>query len=126
MRKKYDIELEGQRIGQTEFEFADPPMGVIYGKLNFIDFESPYKLIKEYCLQNDIEINTDYPEDKFINTSIIPELKIFDLNKNVIKGDGAHIIGLEKNGFEIHVLGINSNLMKTEFRHHYIDYYKTD
>ena len=42
----FTIKLEDQIIGTTEFEFADAPMGVVYGKINFINIESPYLLFK--------------------------------------------------------------------------------
>ena len=42
----FTIKLEEQIIGTTEFEFADAPMGVVYGKIKFINIESPYLLFK--------------------------------------------------------------------------------
>ncbi|MDM1546748.1 hypothetical protein HX096_02595 [Empedobacter falsenii] len=47
MATTFTIKLEEQIIGTTEFEFADVPMGVVYGKINFIDIESPYLLFKK-------------------------------------------------------------------------------
>ena len=40
--KEYKIFLDEILIGTTNFEFADVPMGVVYGKVNFIDFKNPY------------------------------------------------------------------------------------
>jgi hypothetical protein len=40
--KEYKIFLDDVLIGTTNFEFADVPMGVVYGKVNFIDFKNPY------------------------------------------------------------------------------------
>ena len=126
MRKTYHIELSGVKIGTTEFEFADAPMGVVFGKLKFDNVISPYELIKEHCTKNGIGINDDYPDDKFINTMIIPQLKVFDYEHNQLKGCGAYIIGMESDGFEIQFEGITSELMQSEFKHHYDEYYKTE
>jgi hypothetical protein len=126
LKKTYHIELSGVKIGTTEFEFADTPMGVVFGKLKFDNVNSPYELIKQYCVKNGIGINDDYPDDKFINTMIIPELKVFDSERNELKGWGAYIIGMESDGFEIQFGGITSDLMKLEFKHHYDKYYKTE
>jgi len=35
----FTIKLEEQIIGTTDFEFADVPMGVVYGKINFINIQ---------------------------------------------------------------------------------------
>jgi hypothetical protein len=126
MKKTYNIELNGMKIGQTDFEFADTPMGVVFGKIIFENVNSPYKLIKEHCLKNKIGINDDYPEDKFINTMIIPELKVFDFERTELKGWGAYVIGMESDGFEIQFGGITSELMQSEFKHHYDEYFKTE
>ncbi|MDO3696013.1 hypothetical protein QVZ41_14265 [Wenyingzhuangia sp. chi5] len=126
MKKTYHIELDGMKIGTTQFESADTPMGVVYGKLNFENINSPYELIKQYCLKNKVGINNDYPEDKFINTMIIPELKVFDSERKELKGLGAYIIGMESEEFEIQFGGITSDLMQSEFKHHYDQYYKAE
>jgi hypothetical protein len=33
LTKTYNIELNGVKIGKTDFEFVDTPMGVIHGKI---------------------------------------------------------------------------------------------
>jgi hypothetical protein len=35
VKKKYIIEVNNERIGYTEFEYADTPMGVVHGKIFF-------------------------------------------------------------------------------------------
>jgi hypothetical protein len=42
LKKTYHIELDGVKIGTTDFEFADTPIGVIHGKVNFENVDSPY------------------------------------------------------------------------------------
>lgn len=52
MKKTYDIKLSGVKIGTTDFEFADTPMGVVHGKINFENVKSPYEL-NYYRLKTD-------------------------------------------------------------------------
>ena len=49
MNKKYNIELNKVKIGTTDFEFADVPMGVVHGKIYFENIESPYEFFKNHC-----------------------------------------------------------------------------
>lgn len=96
MATTFTIKLEEQIIGTTEFEFADVPMGVVYGKINFINIESPYLLFKNYCLANNIHINYDSEKERLIDTAIIPNLRIYYNDfKDELKGWGAAITGSE-------------------------------
>lgn len=49
--KEYKIFLDDILIGTTNFEFADVPMGVVYGKVNFIDFKNPYFFSKNIVIK---------------------------------------------------------------------------
>ena len=49
--KEYKIFLDDILIGTTNFEFADVPMGIIFGKLNFIDFKNPYFFSKNIVIK---------------------------------------------------------------------------
>ena len=49
--KEYKIFLDDVLIGTTNFEFADVPMGVVYGKVNFIDFKNPYFFSKNIVIE---------------------------------------------------------------------------
>ena len=49
--KEYKIFLDDVLIGTTNFEFADVPMGVVYGKVNFIDFKNPYFFSKNIVIK---------------------------------------------------------------------------
>ncbi|MGV0979590.1 hypothetical protein [Empedobacter falsenii] len=129
MATTFTIKLEEQIIGTTEFEFADVPMGVVYGKINFIDIESPYLLFKNYCLANNIEIYSDIIDIKLIDTAIIPNLKIYYNNfQDELKGWGSSISGLEISDdgieFEITLYGLESETMSTLFKHHFDEYFK--
>ncbi len=100
-------------------------MGVVHGKITFINTESPYEFIKSFCLKRNIPINHDEPNHKFIDTAIIPMLKVLKENDKELKGWGGSITVFEKeNETEIQFGGINSEIMKSEFTHHYDEYYK--
>ena len=125
----FTIKLEEQIIGTTDFEFADIPMGVVYGKINFINIESPYLLFKNYCLANNIQINYDSETEKLIDTFIIPNLKVYYNDfQDELKGWGAAITGSEfldnEIYFEIQFGGVVSETMSTLFEHHFDEYFK--
>nr|WP_157698954.1 hypothetical protein [Bernardetia litoralis] len=123
MKKTYRIELNEVKIGTTDFEFADTPMGVIHGKINFENVKSPYELIKNHCEKYNVIININDKKLKFINTQVIPELKVYLKNGTELNGWGGAISGMEKDDFEIQFGGITSEIMQTEFKHHYEQYY---
>ncbi|MGV0925077.1 hypothetical protein [Empedobacter tilapiae] len=129
MATTFTIKLEEQIIGTTKFEFADVPMGVVYGKINFINIQSPYLLFKNYCLANNIRINDDFEDSRMIDTVVIPNLRIYynDLKKE-LKGWGAAITGSEfldnEVYFEIQFGGVVSETMSTLFKHHFDEYFK--
>jgi hypothetical protein len=56
--KEYKIFLDDVLIGTTNFEFADVPMGVVYGKVNFIDFKNPYFFSKNIVIQMILTISS--------------------------------------------------------------------
>lgn len=123
MSKKYYLEIDRKRLGYTEFEYADPPMGVVHGKIVFDQIKFPYDFFKHYCVTRNIQINTDDPNERFIDTVVIPQLKVFLENGEELLGWGAAITGMEPDDFEIQFGGVSSALMQTEFGHHYQEYY---
>ena len=46
MISTYRIELDGEFIGESSLETADPPMGVVGGKVTFAITEDPYFFFK--------------------------------------------------------------------------------
>lgn len=123
MVSKYILELNGINIGYTEFESADPPMGVVHGKIIFDGIDSPYDLFRNHCKNFNVQINSDFPKEKFIDTVVIPELKILLQNGGQLPGWGGAITGMDSDQFEIQFGGITSELMQTEFKHHFLKYY---
>ena len=114
--KAYQILLDKTLIGTTLLEKADPPMGVVFGIINFAFKESPYD-----CVRNNIE-SANYPEDKIISTRIIPDLVVLDETGKEIKSDGCYIEGMDKEGFEIIIPGIPYPFYEERFPHHVRDY----
>ncbi|HYV95161.1 MAG TPA: hypothetical protein VE978_25520 [Chitinophagales bacterium] len=116
--KLYDILLDDEKIGSTELENADAPMGVVFGQINFTSINSGYDFFKNYCLKNNIKF-TDHPEDRLIIRMNIPNLKVFDINGNEIKGHGGCLVnGIDSDIFEITILGIPYPFYQKEFPHH--------
>jgi hypothetical protein len=121
MKKIYDILLDGKRIGTTRLEYADPPMGVVFGKADFFDIDSVYGFFKDYCNKREIEY-TDYPEDKLISTRTIPNLKVIDEGGIEIKGLGSHISGMDSDVYELTIEGIPYPFFAEQFPQHVKDY----
>ena len=117
MNKTYDIFLDENKIGTTELEKADAPMGVAFGIIKFIDIISGYEFFKEYCVKNKIEF-TDHPDDKLIMTRNIPNLKVSDREGVEITGNGTDVSGMDSDTFDITVLGISYPFYEVEFPHH--------
>lgn len=117
--KEYKIFLDDVLIGTTNFEFADVPMGVVYGKVNFIDIENPYFFFKKYCDTNDIDYQF-IDDEKYIQTFELKLIKISN-NSDFIR-NGASFCGFDED-FQIEMYNISSKIMKSEFLHHYYDYY---
>ena len=114
------------RIGTTYFESADTPMGVVHGKIIFDNIDSPYKLFRDHCIKFKVQINDDEPKYKFIDTVVIPELKVYLENGTELIGWGGAITGMDNEEFEIQFGGVSWQLMQKEFKHHYEEYYGAD
>ncbi len=117
-KKIYDILLDNSKIGTTELENADAPMGVVFGDIKLFDISSGYEFFKSYCLTKGIEIINDYPDDKLIATSHIPTMKIINSNGIEIKGQGTSIDGMDSDVFQVTILGIPYPFFEEEFPHH--------
>ncbi len=115
MTKIYDILLDNKKIGTTELEKADAPMGVVFGKINLINTDSGYQFFKTYSQKNNIKIVTDYPDDKLITTSNIPNLKVINQAGTEIKGQGTNIEGMDSDIFEVTIVGVPYPFYEEEF-----------
>jgi hypothetical protein len=117
-KKRYDILLNDKTIGTTELEKADAQIGVIFGHITFNKIVSGYEFLKTYCLTNNIEIISDYPDDRLIATADIPKLKVVNANGIEIKGQGTNIQGMDNDYFEITILGVRYPFFEEEFPSH--------
>ena len=115
--KIYNILLDNNKIGTTDLEKADAPMGFVFGKINFDSIKSGYDFFRSYCQVNEIE-TTDYPEDKLILIGTIPKLQVFDQAGIEIKGHGCTINGMDSDEFEISIGGVPYPFYEEEFPHH--------
>lgn len=116
--KRYDIFLDDKIIGTTELEKADAPMGVVFGIIHFKDSIFDYKFFKKYCLDNNIELADDYPDDKLISTRTVENLKVINENGIEIKGLGNQISGMDGEEFEITLERVAYPFFEEEFPHH--------
>lgn len=124
MRIIYTVYLDNEVIGKTKFENADPPMGVVLGEINPIDARIDYAYIKSYCEKNSIELVSDDESDKFISTSHIPQLKVYNQTGVEIIGISNQITGADDEGFEINIFGIAYPFYELEFTEHAQKYWQ--
>ena len=119
MNSTYRIELDGEFIGETRLESADPPMGVTGGKVTFSITEDPYTFFKRYCEAHDVPINQDEEVFGSIDTQNMDGLKVFRSDGVEIAGiPGASICGFREEGYDITVLGVPYPFYGEEFPHH--------
>lgn len=126
----YRVVLDGKTIGETELEFADPPMGVVFGKIRLTVGDSLYSLFKAHCTSQEIPRNQDEEEIELIDTPTIDGLKVFRSDGIEIAGVlGASVSGFRDDGYEIAILGVPYPFYEEEFPHHtkaYEDRFATD
>lgn len=113
----YNIFLENKKIGNSNLEKSDVPMGVAFGKINFIEKTMNYIFFSNYCKINSIKTEED-PEHQFISTQTIPNLKVYNEKGIEIKGVGCYIVGMDSEEFEINIIGISFPFYEEEFPHH--------
>jgi len=120
--KVYKILLDDKLFGTTKLEFGDPPMGVVFGQINIDEKNVGYDFIKKYCIDNLIDIQTDYPYDKLITTGRIEKLKIYNSENFELVGLGNNIEGMDSDCFTITILGLDSEVYEKEFPEHIKEY----
>lgn len=120
--KIYKILLDDKLLGTTKLEFGDPPMGVVFGQIDFAEKNVGYDFIKKYCIENLIDIQTDYPNDKLITTGQIEKLKIYNSENLELVSLGNNIEGMDSDSFTITLLGLDSDVYEKEFPEHVKEY----
>jgi hypothetical protein len=123
IEKIYKILLDDKLFGTTKLEFGDPPMGIVFGQINFEEKNICYDFFKQYCTDNLIEIQTDYPSDKLISTGQIKNLKVYNSeNFELVSKLGNNIEGMDSDNYTITILGIDSEIYEKEFPEHIAEY----
>ena len=92
--KEYKIFLDDVLIGTTNFEFADVPMGIVYGKVNFTTVENPFQFIKNFYLKKNVEFEYD-DDSEFLNSMIQEFIKIYYDNNKLLIGWGSIFVRIK-------------------------------
>ncbi len=116
----YKIYLSEVEIGSTLFEHADASMGVVFGKIMFINGISGYEYFRQYCLEQNIRLLSDYPEIKLLSTPTLHKLLVKNNKGREIKCLSNQVSGMDEDGFEISLEGISYPFYETEFPQHII------
>ncbi|WP_024872680.1 hypothetical protein [Tolumonas lignilytica] len=111
MSATYSVKLYDIVIGHTQLEKADPPLGMVAGKMELQNIDSGYDFFSVYCKETEAQINVDYPDFKFIDAESIRGLGVFDAHDVQVNGATTTIRGFDSDSFEIEVAGIP----KTEY-----------
>lgn len=122
MNKKYKVRLAGHEIGETMLESADPPMGVVSGRIIFNGVKSGYDLFKTHCTAKGVAINNDFPKDKFIDTQHIHDLEVISDDGAAILGQASAVTGFDEEGFEVQIFGIPYPFYEEQFPDHVKQY----
>ena len=122
MSNNYTVYLDNIKIGSTDLENADAPMGVVFGVIKFLNSDFDYTFLKEYCIKNKVDLANDYPEDKLISTSNMSQLTIINKVGIEISGIGNQITIMGGEESEISIQGIPYPFYEEEFPHHVKEY----
>ncbi len=106
MSGKYSVKLYDIVIGYTQLEKADPPLGMVGGKIELQNIDSGYDFFSAYCKETEAQINVEYPDFKFIDAESIRGLGVFDTKDSQIAGAAMTIRGFDSDSFEIEINGI--------------------
>lgn len=121
--KIYKILLDDKLFGTTKLEFGDPPMGIVFGQISFEEKNIGYDFFKQYCTDNLIKIQTDYPKDKLISTGQIKNLKVYNSENFELESKlGNNIEGMDSDNYTITIIGIDSEVYEKEFPEHIAEY----
>lgn len=118
MNKKYNIYLDRSFVGYTHLEKSDAPMGVVFGLIYFENIETPYDFFTNYFKEYNLAVNYNDPNVKLIDTQALDGLKVMNEDGIEIVGLGTSINGMDDDGYNIEIVGIESYLFANEFPNH--------
>lgn len=113
----YNILLDNEKIGTSQLEHADPPMGVVFGTITFSDTTFNFDFFSKYCADNKISADIDN-DDKIIVAATIPNIKVFNDKGIEVIGEGCSISGMDSDVYDITILGVPYPFYEEEFPHH--------
>jgi hypothetical protein len=120
---RYIVKLYDVVIGYTELEKADPPLGMVAGKMELENIDSGYDFFSVYCKETESQINVDDPDFKFIDAENIRGLNLFTASDELVSGETMTIRGFDSDSFEIEIVGIQKSTFASLFPSH-IDAYE--
>lgn len=88
------------------------------GEFIFVEIESPYKFLIDYCNKNNVGVNYNDPKLKLIDTQVLDGLKVMNDNGKEIVGLGTSINGMDGDEYIVEIVGIESSMFTNEFPHH--------
>ena len=113
----YNILLDNKKIGTSQLEHADPPMGVVFGTITFSDTTFNFEFFNKYFTDNKIAADID-AESNIIIAAAIPNLKVFNDKGAEIIGEACTISGMDSDVYDITILGVPYPFYEEEFPHH--------
>lgn len=123
MTERYAVRLYDIVIGYTSLEKADPPLGMVSGKMELENIESGYDFFSVYCKETESQINVDYPDFKFIDAQSIRGLNVVNAKNMPVAGEIINVKGFDSDSFEIEISGIPQSDYATLFPVH-VDAYE--
>ncbi|MEL6672801.1 MAG: hypothetical protein AAFR61_11440 [Bacteroidota bacterium] len=116
MNTQYSLYLDSKKIGTTQLEKADVPMGVVFGMIEFEGIESPYHFFKDYCSAHQIALNAEDAEVELIDTQDISALQVVREDGVEIQGAGGKTLaGMKGEGYELSISGIEASFYEEAF-----------
>jgi len=117
IKPQYSIYLDDVKIGASQLENADAPMGVVFGKIHFDGIKSGYDFFVDFCLKEGIAYIDDARE-RIIMINDFLRLRVLNSKGVEIRGLGNQVSGSDADFFEIYLLGIPYPFYEEEFEEH--------
>lgn len=107
MNKSYDIYLGTHKLGKTSFQLTNSTQGIVFGLIDFKEGITGYEFLKNWCVNNQVELEIDLPEEQIILTKGILPLTLKDEDGAILHWTSNQITGIANHDFELSVQGIS-------------------